>query len=241
MNAQKLSLIELFNENCSHSFLFTNFNFSSNRLGWKGLNCTELDCGSCLNGGICQGVVNASTNQTSPQCLCTENFYGKNCELKGKKKHFLCCFNKFDSQFVSIFKVIDPCLSSPCRTDEDCIREKETFNCLINLCKKLRPCNNNSECVFSKENSTFDCQCLNGESNCDVKPQNSIKITEVEVFDNQIISSYVLHNETDPGSANETKLFLDDYRNFTHTEIPMVGFNLENVTYLFHNFIINTI
>ena len=156
--------------------------------------------------------------------------------------NFLFCFiKKILFAIWNIFKVIDPCLSSPCQIDEDCIRETKTFTCLINLCKKLQPCNNNSECVFSKENSTFDCQCLNGERNCDVKPQNSIKITEVEVFDNQIISSYVLHNKTDPGSANETKLFLDDYKNFTHTEIPMVGFNLDNVTFLFYSLIISII
>ncbi len=78
--------------------LFTNFSFDF--LGWKGLNCSELDCGTCLNNGICQGVVNASTNQTSPQCLCTEEFYGKNCELKGKNELLILLDKKkFYSQF----------------------------------------------------------------------------------------------------------------------------------------------
>lgn len=37
----------------------------------------------------------------------------------------------------------------------------------MNICERIRPCNENSECIYSRENNTFYCRCLNGAAGCD--------------------------------------------------------------------------
>jgi hypothetical protein len=71
----------------------------------------------------------------------------------------------------------DPCESSPCGHDEDCIISTaaaldtgRTYVCVksINFCERMKPCNNRSECIYFKKNNTFYCRCLNGATSCDV-------------------------------------------------------------------------
>ena len=37
----------------------------------------------------------------------------------------------------------------------------------------MKPCNNNSECIYFKENNTFYCKCQNGASECEDNNTNA--------------------------------------------------------------------
>jgi hypothetical protein len=66
----------------------------------------------------------------------------------------------------------DPCDSSPCGHDEDCLISTadlgKQYVCVksINFCERMKPCNNRSECIYFKKNNTFYCRCLNGATSC---------------------------------------------------------------------------
>lgn len=129
--------------------------------GWRGRNCSEKNCllNPCQNGGVCTLGYNNQTDQIDYRCSCPSGLYGEQCEYT------------------------DPCDSSPCGIDEDCVISttdiSRNYLCVkaVNFCERMRPCNNNSECIYYKKNNTFYCRCLNGASNCDDPDPNSGVLT----------------------------------------------------------------
>jgi hypothetical protein len=118
--------------------------------------------------------------------------------------------------------VINPCESNPCGSDHECITSEVTggYGCIPskNLCERLKPCNNNSECVYSKESNTFDCRCLNGAKSCDEELEDG----KGSILRNEVIEGLLSGNVT---STNETRVDMTNQ----DVEIPKVGFNYDNV------------
>lgn len=118
---------------------------------------------------------------------------------------------------------VNPCESNPCGSGQECIVSEITggYGCVktTNLCERLKPCNNQSECVYSKDNNTFDCRCLNGAASCDDDDEgDSAEITSI--VRTELIEGLLSGNQT-----NGSRLDLLN----EHSEIPAVGFNYDNV------------
>lgn len=61
------------------------------------------------------------------------------------------------------------------------------YVCLANFCERMKPCNLNSECIYSKENNTFFCRCLNGAATCD----------DFSINENNFINSEPIENNAE--------------------------------------------
>jgi hypothetical protein len=138
-----------------------------------------------------------------------------------------------------------------------------TYVCLPNFCERMKPCNLNSECIYSKENNTFFCRCFNGAATCDdlVPSENVInnepnennvenvlkklseKATDISVSYSSAFSSSSsaevttsLNEKSDDTSSSlsiEENLDakLSQAENKPQSDIPKLGFNLDNVNF----------
>jgi hypothetical protein len=102
----------------------------------------------------------------------------------------------------------------------------------------MKPCNNNSECVYSKENNTFYCRCLNGAANCDAlvnlsgmtatvppaQPTPSYEYTTTT----QVVFKAAAPPTVDISDLAKTVVQSGDKSNQS-SDIPKLGFNYENV------------
>lgn len=99
----------------------------------------------------------------------------------------------------------------------------------------MRPCNNNSECIYSRENNTFYCRCLNGAPNCDdlVNTDNNRVGSSAEVTN--VFETMTTTVETTSIDAKQPQVEPGDAKtvqadnNKGPTDIPKIGFNAENV------------
>lgn len=182
--------------------------------GWKGKNCTESNCiiKSCVNNGQCISVFENSLNQTDYRCACPAGYFGDQCEFLDK----------------------NPCLLSPCKIGEDCVQSSvdlSSFSCVksADFCERVKPCNNNSECIFFKEKNTFECKCLNGAQQCDlvlVPELNATTLGPLSANSNPKVLTADLTESIKTAQA-DTKL---------QPEIPKLGFNFDNVGQFIFNF-----
>jgi hypothetical protein len=62
------------------------------------------------------------------------------------------------------------------------------YACLPNFCERMKPCNLNSECIYSKENNTFFCRCLNGAPTCD-EFSSTENVVNTESNENSIVKT----------------------------------------------------
>ena len=138
-----------------------------------------------------------------------------------------------------------------------------TYVCLPNFCERMKPCNLNSECVYSKENNTFFCRCLNGAATCDdllpgdnvinnepiennvenVLKKLSDKATDISVSSSSAFSSSssaevttsINEKSDDTSSSLSIEENLDaklaQAENKPQSDIPKLGFNLDNVNF----------
>ncbi len=141
---------------------------------------------------------------------------------------------------------MNPCLSNPCKIGEDCIQSNDGTMSYVceNFCDRMKPCNNNSHCVYSRENNTFTCHCFNGASNCD---SNKIETTYAPIT----ASSTIMLQSTILVPKLVSNQEVDTYKTshidtkFQSSEIPKFGLNYENVIskiiylneFLFNNFV----
>ena len=111
--------------------------------------CTICDFNStCYDNAVCSPL-----NETAFKCNCSENYEGKNCEIK--KKLDICNTTK------------------PCRNNATCVNVNETtyschcsnefegVNCDVSKSNKAcdnNPCLNNGQCILMDE-SSYKCQC----------------------------------------------------------------------------------
>ena len=66
-------------------------------------------------------------------------------------------------------------MSSPCEPGKKCEKTlggTKGYECSseYDFCEQMKPCNNNSRCVYSKEKKTFHCKCLSAE--CEALERN---------------------------------------------------------------------
>ena len=123
------------------------------------------------------------------------------------------------------FVDFDPCLSNPCGIGEDCMQSTDgtlAYVCVssTNFCERMKPCNNNSECIYTKENNTFYCRCLNGASNCDSVIGIDVTVSLATPAPKQIDRGDLVKSV-----QADTK---------PQADIPKLGFNFENVSLLFN-------
>jgi hypothetical protein len=106
----------------------------------------------------------------------------------------------------------------------------------------MKPCNNNSQCIYLKENNTFTCRCLNGASSCD---SDVISFMTTSTMTGSLLSTNLLPEQTT--QQFEPKSIPNDVIDFPKTpnvdtksqssDIPKFGFNYENVEfYILINF-----
>lgn len=110
-----------------------------------------------------------------------------------------------------------------------------------NICERIKPCNENSECIYSKENNTFYCRCLNGAPNCDPNSNNLLSMSSstmsgmVSLTTSSSSSSSTASNAQTAESTQIEPKILTDVVNKAQSdskpqpEIPKLGFNYDNV------------
>ena len=167
---------------------------------------------------------------------------------------------------------MNPCYSNPCKNTEECIQSNEAasnYVCVPNFCERMKPCNVNSECIYSKENNTFFCRCFNGASSCDElttvdtnfeTPKNienifktmndkvSFTSSSGDLADSSTIltslsaelSTSLNVNNDDSSSSltvedSDAKAAQPD--NKPQSDIPKIGFNLDNVFSILFKFL----
>lgn len=157
-----------------------------------------------------------------------------------------------------LFLDLNPCSVNPCKSNEECMLTNEgglgdKFVCLPNFCERMKPCNLNSECIYSKENNTFFCRCLNGAASCDELTETNVDPTFKTMSDRgstdatplssaAFSSSSSSSSEVPTLNSNESNpdlsssLTIEDSEANTaqgdtkpQSDIPKIGFNLDNV------------
>ena len=137
---------------------------------------------------------------------------------------------------------MNPCLSNPCKIGEDCIQSNDGTMSYVceSFCDRMKPCNNNSQCIYSKENNTFTCRCLNGASSCD--PNSDLNYMTTSTMIGSLSSSSSLWPEQttqqfEPKSISNDVVDLPKTPNVDtksqSSDIPKFGFNYENVFFEF--------
>jgi hypothetical protein len=102
------------------------------------------------------------------------------------------------------------------------------------FCDRMKPCNNNSQCIYSSVNNTFTCRCLNGASNCDssINENNNNIVYSVTSTMSSIDSSTILTEQTTAFLpkfiSNDAKVPQIDTKSQSG-DIPKFGINYENV------------
>jgi len=135
---------------------------------------------------------------------------------------------------------MNPCLSNPCKPSEDCIQSTEvpsSYYCVqsMNICERIRPCNENSECIYSRENNTFYCRCLNGAAGCDsvylsagVGGSSTPTANSAQPLESTLVVPKILTGGATQGEvANNAQSGNGASR--PKPEIPKFGFNYDNV------------
>lgn len=116
-------------------------------------------------------------------------------------------------------------MSNPCKASEDCIQSTDSptsYYCVqsMNICERIRPCNENSECIYSRENNTFYCRCLNGAAGCDTVYISSTPTASVVIPESTFVVPKILSGEVVNNAQSNSR---------PQTEIPKFGFNYDNV------------
>ena len=138
-----------------------------------------------------------------------------------------------------------------------------TYACLPNFCERMKPCNLNSECIYSKENNTFFCRCLNGAPTCDefsstenfvnnepnensmgktLDDRNDLSTNDISASSSSAFSSSssaeVTTSISEKSDDSSSSLTIEDgldaktAENKPQSDIPKLGFNLDNVNRL---------
>ena len=103
----------------------------------------------------------------------------------------------------------------------------------------MKPCNNNSECVYFKRNNTFYCRCLNGAASCD---ENANLINKDKYNKQVFATTNGAYAEAETTTTTTVAVFINNllstskevYRiakaeSKLNSEIPKFGFNYENL------------
>ncbi len=135
---------------------------------------------------------------------------------------------------------MNPCFSNPCKFGEDCIPSNDGTMSYVceSFCDRMKPCNNNSQCIYLKENNTFTCRCLNGASSCDSNSNTDINYMTTSTMIGSLFTTNLYEEKTtqfEPKSISNDAVDLPKIPNVDtksqSSDIPKFGFNYENVKF----------